>query len=157
MTLWGRVVLEIKVFLISPRNASSVTYQKVTVFRGGDHIKSTCVVAHTMKVNKGIEVQLHAFLISAQDETSGQIHDPVALSRGKISRYTLSSELSAGQNRNECFRKETYILLILAIDPRSFESQTRSPDNISTALPWFTQLSTFKPDESIYLQFHTLI
>jgi hypothetical protein len=79
-TLWGRVVFEIQIFLIGPRNASSITFHKITVFRGGHKI--TCFVVHAMKVYGGIEVWLQAFLISAQDEMSGQIHYPVALSRG---------------------------------------------------------------------------
>jgi hypothetical protein len=45
-------------------------------------VKNKYVVVHTMEVYGGIEVQLHAFLISAKDEVSGQIYNPVALSRG---------------------------------------------------------------------------
>jgi len=45
-------------------------------------VKSKYVVVHTMKVYGGTEVQFHTFLISAQDEVSGQIYNPGALSSG---------------------------------------------------------------------------
>jgi hypothetical protein len=38
---------------------------------------------HAMKAYWGVEVELHAFLISALAEVSGQLHAPAALPPGK--------------------------------------------------------------------------
>jgi hypothetical protein len=54
---------------------------------------------HKVNTCTELEVWLHAFLTSALDEASGQLHSPAALPVGKIPQYPLSRTLGCRQCR----------------------------------------------------------
>jgi hypothetical protein len=55
------------------------------------------VPVHAIKRHRGVEVQLHLFLILALMKVSGQLHDPAALPLGKVAFYQLSERLVGPQ------------------------------------------------------------
>jgi hypothetical protein len=64
-----------------------------------------------MKMNKGMELELHSFLTRNQIEVSGQPRAPAALHRRKQTRYPLNKWLCGPQSRYGGFGEQNLLLL----------------------------------------------